>query len=92
MASKEVNRTSKVVRLHKDTLAKLERYKDKKRKSWDSAVENVLTDVSTQTLWAVPSSLYKTQQEARTVAMEQAISEGLEYEDTEQPVKVKRVK
>lgn len=83
-------RTSKPVRLKKIQLDALSAYKAPEE-PWSVAIEALLKEAKGASVWTLPGATFKTKKEATQLALELGVQAGLEYEQIEQPIKVKRV-
>lgn len=92
MANKKYEQVnSKLIRVDKVFLDKLEKYKGLKG-SWNSAVENILNETSAQSLWVLPSLTYSSKEKALGASLKMAVAQRLGLDEREHPIKVKKVK
>jgi len=92
MPISEDKRKSKVIRVSHENLSKLEKWKGPRSDSWNKALEVALNSINTSPVYTLPSLIFPTQKEARQAALEIGAREGVDFEEIEQPVKIRKTK
>ena len=87
---KAANKQSKVIRVSTATLKTLEAITGDRIDTWDSLISEVLTWHSGPDFWVNPAHMYKSKNSARKNGLKEGASKGLDFEEIEQPVQVKR--
>lgn len=84
--------SSKVIRASQKATRIIKSYMDEENWSFTKALDKAL-DVygHSQRGWALGSSLFRTKKEAKEASMREASAKGLEFEDIDQPIKVREI-